>query len=249
MKKLIYLIVLISVSVQAQSIDSLFVKANNLYKEAKYKKAIDLYQSIENKGFKSKELYYNLGNAHYKLKDVAATIYNYEKALQIDPNDKDVLFNLKLANKMTVDNIEVLPKTFIQKIDYAVIHKFNYNTWAWIAVIASILTCLLFLAYYFATNPNLKKVYFITSLASVLILIISIIIAFKESSFDKTHKEAIVFSVSVQVKNAPTLDSDVLFELHEGTKVTVLESVDNWEKIKIADGKTGWTITGDLKQL
>jgi len=249
MKKLIFLLILIPVVIQAQSLDSLFIKANNLYKEAQYQKAIDIYQSIENKGFNSKELYYNLGNAHYKLKDVAASIYNYEKALQINPNDKDVLFNLNLANKMTIDNIEVLPKTFMQKIDYAVIHKFTYNSWAWIAVMASILTCLLFLAYYFGTSPNLKKVYFTTSLLSVVVLITSVIFAFKENKFDKTHKEAIVFSVSMQVKNAPTLDSDVLFELHEGTKVMVLESVDNWEKIKIADGKTGWVIAGDLKQL
>ena len=60
---------------------------------------------------------------------------------------------------------------------------------------------------------------------------------------------AVVFAAQTQVKSAPTNSSEVNFELHEGTKILVLESIDNWRKIKIADGKTGWMQAEDLKEL
>ena len=61
--------------------------------------------------------------------------------------------------------------------------------------------------------------------------------------------EAIIFSEKSEVKNAPTLNSDKIFMLHEGTKVLVLDSVDNWKKIRIADGKIGWIISDEIKIL
>jgi SH3-like domain-containing protein len=43
------------------------------------------------------------------------------------------------------------------------------------------------------------------------------------------------------------MNSDKIFTLHEGTKVLVLDSVDNWKKIRIADGKIGWISTEEIK--
>lgn len=42
------------------------------------------------------------------------------------------------------------------------------------------------------------------------------------------------------VKSAPSTQSEDLFILHEGTKVLVLESFNNWTKIKLSDGMIGW---------
>ena len=58
-----------------------------------------------------------------------------------------------------------------------------------------------------------------------------------------------IFATEAEVMNAPTTTSEAYFELHEGTKVTVLESLDNWKKIRIADGKIGWIEEKDLKEI
>ena len=42
------------------------------------------------------------------------------------------------------------------------------------------------------------------------------------------------------VKSAPSTQSEDLFILHEGTKVLVLETFNNWTKIKLSDGMIGW---------
>jgi tetratricopeptide (TPR) repeat protein len=64
----------------------------------KYEQAIDAYGSVLKTNQHSSELYFNLGNCYYKLNKVAP-IYSYEKALVLSPNDKEVLNNLKFAQK------------------------------------------------------------------------------------------------------------------------------------------------------
>jgi SH3-like domain-containing protein len=41
---------------------------------------------------------------------------------------------------------------------------------------------------------------------------------------------------------SPNLRSTEAFVLHEGTAVQVLDTVENWKKIKLSDGKTGWVM-------
>jgi SH3-like domain-containing protein len=71
----------------------------------------------------------------------------------------------------------------------------------------------------------------------------------KEYAYTNTTVEAIIFSKEIDINNAPTENSENIFTLHEGTKVLVLDSVDNWRKIRIADGKTGWIIADKMKLL
>ena len=42
--------------------------------------------------------------------------------------------------------------------------------------------------------------------------------------------------------------SEVLFEIHEGTKVEVIENFDmDWLKIKLSNGQIGWIIKNQIK--
>lgn len=250
MKKVVLIIVLFVVQgVFAQSADELFTQANEKYKLEQYEEAIQLYDQIESLGVISSELYYNLGNSYYKLNKVAPSIYNYEKALQLDPLNEDAQNNLIFAKRLTIDNIEELPKSIFQKIDESFVKKLSYNQWSMISVGLSVVGSLLFLLFYFAYSPSRKRLFFVTSMISFLLLIATTVFAFKEYSFLKNNVEAIVFAEETEIKNAPTLNSENVFTLHEGTKVKVLDTVDNWKKIRIADGKIGWIISTDLKLL
>ena len=250
LKKIIFFwVCFITVVGYTQTLDSLFTDANKLYQQESYIDALKLYQEVENKQFESGALYYNMANIYYKTNQVAPAIYYYEKALKLDPNNKDITFNLDFAQRMTLDNIEALPKSLGQKFRDSVILKFTYNTWAIIAVSLAFLFAILFLLYHFSYSTVKKRIYFITSTLSVIFVALSIFFAVKNHHYIKTTKTAIIFAAQTQVKSAPTKTSDVNFELHEGTKVYILESLDNWIKIKIADGKTGWMDVEDLKEL
>lgn len=250
MKKIVFLFIFfISSIVYTQSLDSLFVQANKLYQQESYIEALKLYQEIENNDVESSALYYNMANIYYKTNQVAPSIYYYEKALVLDPTNEDITFNLEFAERMTLDNIEALPKSLGQKFRDNITLKFTYNTWAIIAVSLAFLFAILFLLYHFSYSTGKKRIYFITSILTVIFVSLSVFLAYKNYHFVKNDIQAIIFAPQTQVKSAPTKSSDVNFELHEGTKVQIIETLDNWKKIKIVDGKSGWMNAEDLKEL
>ena len=89
MKQLIYLLLLfISSSLFATEETISFAKANQLYQQEKYQEALSNFEAIalEQKGQTSAELYFNIANCYYKTHQVAPAIFNYEKALLINPD-------------------------------------------------------------------------------------------------------------------------------------------------------------------
>lgn len=249
MKKVIILLLFLSGGIGAQTTTVLFEKANDAYKKTNYEEAIDLYKKIEEQQLVSSTLYFNLGNSYYKINDVASTIYYYEKALILNPLNKDAATNLEFAKRMTIDTIEELPKTFFQRFEVNYIKMFSYNQWGIISVVFSFLAALLFLLFYFTTSSGKKRLFFITSVFSFLLLLISIGTAFNQYNKAINTKYAIIFAPKAIIKNAPTENAEEVFTLHEGTKINVLDAVDNWKKIRLADGKIGWISADDLKEI
>ncbi len=250
MKKIVsILLLLFSILTYSQEVNKLFAEANTFYKEENFKRAVGVYLAIEEQGIESDDLYFNIANCYYKMNKVAPAIYYYEKALKVNPTNADAKVNLAFAKRMTIDVIEELPKTFLQRFSANVIQKLPFDTWAIIAVIASFLAALLFLLYYFSTSSTKKLFYFNTSIFAVFVLIVTVFFAFNNYKTVQKNRTAIIFSQKVEIKNAPSTNSDEVFELHEGTKVIVLDALDNWKKIKIADGKTGWINADALKEI
>ncbi|NQW35597.1 MAG: SH3 domain-containing protein [Flavobacteriales bacterium] len=250
-KTLFLVVILCSVSAvtMAQTSEKLYESANTLYQKESYQEALDIYKKIEAQDSASVGLYYNMANTYYKLNQVAPSIYYYEKTLSLDPNNKDASYNLAFAQRMTIDKIDVLPKTFLQRIDQNYIKIIKFDTWAIMAISASILFVLLFLSYYFSYVSTRKRLYFITAILALITTLFSFAFAYKGYDFAQNNKPAIIFEQSASVKDAPTPNSTEVFELHEGTKVFVLEQVGTWQKIKLADGKIGWISKTDLKAL
>lgn len=233
----------------SQETEKLFAEGNTFYKTEEYSRAVEVYLAIEEQGFESADLYFNIGNCYYKMNKVAPSIYYYEKALKVDPNYEDAQFNLEFAKRMSIDAIEELPKTFLQRFQENVILKFSYETWATISVTASFLMALLFLMYYFSRGTKTKLVFFNTAILTLFILAITVFFAYQNYGVSKKDRPAIIFAESTEIKNAPTPSGEEVFELHEGTKVQILDELDDWKKIKIADGKVGWISSKDLKEI
>ena len=130
--------------------ETLFEQGNTLYNDGNYTLAIEKYQSILDNGKHSAELYFNLGNAYYKLNNIAPSIYYYEKALQLAPNDKDILNNIAFARNMTIDDIATIPEIGFSKFVNSITNMMSFDAWAMMAVGFLILFVVLFLSYYFS---------------------------------------------------------------------------------------------------
>ena len=90
---------------------------------------------------------------------------------------------------------------------------------------------------------------FIGSILSILFLVLALTFAFHKFNLSQNDRPAIVFAQECKVKNEPNSRSEESFRLHEGTKVQILDTVNEWKKIKLADGKTGWISSDDIKAL
>ncbi|SDR82967.1 SH3 domain-containing protein [Gillisia sp. Hel1_33_143] len=249
MRNLFYILLFcLCLPVAAQN-DSLFDKANTAYNEGDYNAAISNYQKIIDQGEASSELYYNLANAHYKLSHIAPSVYYYEKALKLDPNDKDVKNNLAFANNMVIDDIKEVPKAGISNSFNNFVNTLSYNTWAWIGVLFSALFAVFFILYYFSISPRFKRVFFGVAMVAVILMIFSVISGFHQKSNIQDSKFAIVFAEEVAVRSEPNLRGDEQFTLHEGTKIEVLNTYQNWVKLQLANGDQGWLEKNSLKFL
>ncbi len=248
MKKLLLLLLIIGAPVFAQN-TSLFEMGNEAYNNGKYEAAINSYEAILKSGEESAELYYNLANAHYKLNHIAPSIYNYEKALLLDPADKTIKNNLEFANNMVLDDIKEVPKAGLLKMITNAISSFSFNTWAWIAIVFATFFGVLFLLYYFSIASRWKRTFFTTAILAVFISLISLTFAFVARNAVVNSNYAIVFSEQVSVRNEPNQRGTELFLLHEGTKVVVLSTFQDWMQLELANGSTGWTVKSSLKFL
>ncbi len=226
-----------------------FKKANALYHQEQYEEAIKAYTSIIESGEASTALYYNLANAHYKLNAIGESIYYYEKALLLSPNDEDVQNNLAFANKATIDAIEALPKGVISRFFDSIIYAFGIEGWAWLSILTVLLFVIGYLVYYRTQQPSKKRLFFAGSMVMLLLGLVSISFAYVQYTDIQNTQNAIVFAQETVVKSEPNLRSETAFQLHEGTKIQVLEVLNDWKKIKIADGKIGWISASDIKEL
>lgn len=249
MKRFFYLFLLLIPFLTFSQTLKWFDQGKEQYKNGKYQEAIDSWMRIVENGEHSPELYFNIGNAHYRLNHIGPSIYYYEKALQLSPNDQDIKNNLAFAENARIDSIEPLPSTIFSKWYENIAGIFTFNGWAVLAVVFSLLFVALFLLYYFSFTERRKRLLFASSMFAGVFLLGSLILAFMTYSDYSKNQPAIIFASEIEVKTEPSMGSNSAFVLHEGTKVQIVAQDGNWFRISLPDGKDGWIPASDLKHL
>lgn len=244
------LVFLVTTSVVfSQDTDAIFKIGNDHYAQGRYQEAIEAYSRILDLNQESAALYYNLANANYKLNNIGPTVYYYEKALQLDPSDRDIKNNAAFAETMKIDAIETMPVNAVKRWTNRMITYFTSDGWAVCAIVCIFLFVIFFLIYYFGLGTSRKRSFFTLSAVSLLLAIVSLVFAYSAFAKAKNNNPAIVFTSETIVNSEPSLASSLVFTLHEGTKVQVLEGVENWYRIKLEDGKSGWLPSENVKLL
>ncbi len=241
-----------TIMAQDQAIDggeSAFAKANDLYNADDYQEAIVLYESILQSGQHSVAVYFNLANAHYKLNQVGPAIYNYEKALQLEPTNRDVLNNLTFAQQLRVDTVEKGEENPLQDTLRKVLTVFSVDNWAYLSIMLVLITVLLFILYNYAATTGKKRLMFTLSMVFFMAAIFCIVAAGYSQELQEESQQAIVYSVETITRTEPKGSAAASFAIHEGTKVTIIEEYEDWAKIEVANGSQSWMPLKDLRKL
>lgn len=236
------------VSLHAQE-QSLFDQATQNYAEQNYEEAVKNYQGILDQGKASVEVYFNLGNAYYKLDKLGPSIFYYNKALQLNPNDSDVQNNLLFAQEKTVDVIEESPKTGLANFIDSLISIFSFDTWAVWAIIFAFGLLVFGVLYYFAVKAGWKRLFFSLAVIAVVAGALSIVFAYQQQVIQQSKKYAIIYESEVEVHTEPNHNSPEAFRLHEGTKVKILDTFNGYAQIKLIDDSRGWVKQEAINEL
>jgi len=229
--------------------DSLIASANTAYNQGLYDSALNTYSKVINEGVESGELYYNMGNAYYKNSDVASAILYFEKAKKLLPNDADIQYNLNIANSMIVDKIEKVPELFYHQWWNTIYNIMGADAWAIFALISFSLLIVTIGLFILSKKRGDRKLSFYVGVLFLAITIASSALASQKYYLNIERKGAIIFTSSITVKSSPTQNSVDLFVIHEGTKVKIIDRIDNWVEIKIQNGSTGWLPEKSIKEI
>jgi tetratricopeptide (TPR) repeat protein len=240
----IFILFILFISIlNAQDLDRIFNSANQAYADEDYQKAIELYSNILEEGIESGEVFFNLGNAYYKINDLGRAILYYEKAKKYIEGDPALEQNLKLAQLRIVDKIEPIPKLFI--IDWwdQLIHIFSLDIWLWLCLGIFLILALFIAGLLLYSRRIFYQLIWTTSFLFILILIITLSVVYEF----ETTKFGVILDEKVSVVSEPDIDGTEIFILHEGTKVKINRNLDSWMEISIPDGKIGWLKQSSLE--
>lgn len=229
--------------------EELFKKGVDSYNEGRYSEAISYYETILKNKEHSAALYFNLGNCYYKMNRIAPSIYYYEKALLLDPNDPDIQNNLAFAQQMTLDAIEEMPETGLAKAYEGTAGSLSYEEWGVLSILFICLGILGYLIYFMVQYSSHKRIALVSSLVLMILGFVFVAFAYIGQQDYRKDQPAIIFADAITVRTEPNRRSEPVFELHEGTKVQVLDALEDWNKIQLANGQEGWLPEEEIRLL
>lgn len=247
--KILFVLVIFSCSSFASDLSELMNKANNYYKNNQYQLAIEEYNKIVRQGYEGASLFYNLGNAHYRLGQIGYAILYYEKALKYAPSDDDIKHNLALARLNLKDKVDSLPPFFIFNLWEGLIALFSVTGWTYVTYIFYILLLIAIIFYFFSKNSTQQRISFFSGIGFLVLMLFSILLLNVKMNKEYNIKSGVVIRKEITAKSSPDNSSKDSFTIHEGLKVKLEDRVDNWIKIRLDDGKVGWVLDNDLGEI
>ena len=223
-----------------------FDAANAAYAEGRYEQAATIYQSLIDEQ-PDATLYYNLGNARFKQGELAQAILNYERALRLQPNHKDAQYNLAFAQSRITDNI-VEQDFFLSAWARTLRNSLNEQTWLIGSICLFILALAGLLLFLLGREAWLRKTAFHIAWIALLFSLIAGLNAASLHQRDTLRSEAIITQGVVNGKSSPDRSGTDLFTVHEGTKVTIRETLGEWANIRVGNYE-GWVRLQNLERI
>ncbi len=237
------------VDLASKSNDELWNMANTAYANDDYIGAEQYYSEILSRDIHSPEIYYNLGNVHYKRGEIGMSLLNYYRALRLNPSDDDIRHNIDVVRSKTADNIEQIPRLFIIEWSEWIGSRLSCMQWSILSLILLAVVFGFLLVYILAEHLKSRRVGFWGGVVSLILFVLTTHHALDRRAELLSPSEAIIMSNSISVNSSPSNASTELFILHEGTKVQILNHHDLWCEIMIDDGKKGWVESGKIEQI
>jgi hypothetical protein len=207
-----------------------FEAANRAYDEGKFGEAKAGYEKVVEAGEWSANLFYNLGNADYRLGAVGRAILDYERALALDPSHPEAQANLALLRKQTGAHLRApmwQDKLFPAR---------SLDVWTLVVAAGGWLT-LAGLIFIFTSRRSDKGLLWGGTLASALLCAYAAGVLWWRTP-DQTM--AVVVGGKTEARLAPADSAGLAEALPVGSRVRVLSERGEWVYCALPGSGRGW---------
>lgn len=222
-------------SARGDDILSQIALANGYYAKSQYKEAANIYQRLIDGGKESGYLFYNLGNTYLRLGKTGPSILNYIRAKRFLPRDESLEANLRYAILKTQDQLEPPSTSGLGSLFFWV----NNFTKTEQLVVLEIINLFFWVALgiWIVRRTGFWNLTRKTMMAFLFISVLSVGVKIATESESTT---GVILAKTIEVKSASGADNVTLFQLHEGSVVSIIDGKNGWYQIELNDGKRGW---------
>lgn len=219
------------------------------YQQADYEGAMALYASVLASGQHSTAVYYNLGNACYKAGYPGKAILNYERALLLDPHNKEVTENLNFVQLQIGSSVEAIPPFFLQAWWETLRSVFSSAVWASLGLLLLWSGAVGVGLWMIGKTRERRKRGFKLALAGFLLCILPLLLAFSRKNAETNSRFAVVLMDNSSLKMAPSEESEEQITMRAGWKVECVDELSEWFKVRLPNGDTGWMKMTSLEKI
>ena len=210
-------------------------QANNFYQNSQYQKAADIYESLLSSKIENGHLHYNLGNTYIRMGKKGKAISAYLKAKSLLPRDEDLRANLNYAIYETVD-----------KLDWENSDN-SHHLFFWVDAFTleeHLMTLLIVnLAFWLTMGIWVYQRNRVMDVARKFLLgtlLLTLVTTGFRWQLETHDNYGVVLQKKIQIRSEANEDRVVLFELHEGAIVKIDAEKNQWYKVTLPNGETGW---------
>lgn len=221
-----------------------FSRANEYYARGDFRQALEIYLGLAGRGWESAGLYYNLGNAYYRLGQTGRAIANYRRAWRLSPRDPEINFNLSHARRLSRDDLPERPAGTIGRAQHFLASLLPLTAWKNTAAVLYFLVVAA--AAVWAAVGTWRKTA-LTVLKYLLAILLPVLAATALVFHYHSRERGVIVVSELPVRYGPDQEDITAFNLHEGTEARIIRRREDWSQILLADGKTGWVPTAALE--
>lgn len=224
---------------------SAFDTANQLYREGKFKEASEQYLGLLKYDPRSASVLYNLGNCYFRLGEKGRAVHAYESALANAPRNQDIRSNLAYVRSTLEyrmdDKRSGYVKTGEEILSYLTLDES-------LLIFLGFLTVLLMTwVFVILTKPGMpwgwwRKLLLFLSLIGLLLYV-------GKYYQMQVVRTAVVIPKEVEVRYGPSLTDQIAFRLGEGLKLYVMSKRENWSRVLVPNGETGWIKNSEIAEV
>ena len=232
-------------SASAADLTAPFDAANKFYAEGKYALAATTYektiQQAQAAGMVSPVLYFNDGNAEFKLGHLGWAIAAYRQAALLTPRDSEVLGNLEFVRNQ-VQGATVRPSHWQSGVG-----SLTLNEGTCLTAGAFWLTFILLAIKQIRPTwaPRLRGV--TLTVMGVTVLAGAVLAVQAGSHF--YGQTAVVTEANAIARSGPFNEAQNAFAVHDGAELSVLDRHDDWLQVADGTGRIGWLPRTELELL